>query len=88
MKVETTRFGKVTFDESGIILFPEGIPGFTDQKRYVLLEVSEYAPLKWLQSIDEAWLAFVIVDPLDLLDEYNIHIVARNSQGLFGLEKS
>ena len=87
MEIQTTRFGKITFDKSGIIKFSEGLPGFVNQKCYVILEVAEYAPLKWLQSIEEAWLAFVILDPLTLLDNYNIDI-GRNTMAELGLSSS
>ena len=87
MEIQTTRFGKITFDKSGIIKFSEGLPGFINQKCYVILEVAEYAPLKWLQSIEEAWLAFVILDPLTLLDNYNIDI-GRNTMAELGLSSS
>lgn len=87
MEIQTTRFGKITFDKSGVIKFSEGLPGFINQKCYVILEVAEYAPLKWLQSIEEAWLAFVILDPLTLLDNYNIDI-GRNTMAELGLSSS
>ena len=87
MEIQTTRFGKITFDKSGIIKFSEGLPGFINQKCYVILEVAEYTPLKWLQSIEEAWLAFVILDPLTLLDNYKIGI-GRNTMAELGLSSS
>ena len=86
MKVNTTRFGKITVKDSGVITFPTGIPGFTNQRRYALLDVAEYAPLKWLQSLDESWLAFVILDPYEFLDEdeYDVQVdsTCRSELGL------
>lgn len=74
MKINTTRFGVITISEHDIITFPEGMLGFSNHKRYVLLDSKKISPLKWLQSIDEAWLAFVVIEPLLLVDEYDIEI--------------
>ncbi|MCZ6678165.1 MAG: flagellar assembly protein FliW [Candidatus Poribacteria bacterium] len=74
MKVRTTRFGQITVEESGVITLPAGILGFVDRKRYTFIEVDEYVPLKWFQSLDESWLAFVLVDPDEFLEEYDVQI--------------
>ena len=74
MQVNTVRFGQITIDDSGVITFPEGIPGFGNQRRYVLLETAEYAPLKWLQSVEAGWLAFILLNPYEFLEDYDIEI--------------
>ncbi len=63
MKIYTTRFGEIEVNENTIISFPSGILGFPDAKRFVLLDVDESSPLKWMQAIDEPALAFVVTDP-------------------------
>ncbi len=76
MKIETTRFGQVEIDESLIITIPEGILGFEDLKRFILLDhYDKESPFKWLQSIEDPSLAFVITDPLIFVPDYkaNIH---------------
>ena len=74
MQIDTARFGQITVNDSGIITFLDGILGFGDQRRYVLLETAEYAPLKWLQSVEAGWLAFVLLEPEEFLDEYDVEI--------------
>lgn len=74
MKVNTNRFGVITISAEEIVRFPEGLLGFRDYKRYVLMEPGEIAPFKWLQSVDEGLLAFVVIEPLFLIDEYDIEI--------------
>jgi len=74
MRVKTLRFGEIEVNEGEIITFPEGLLGFAGQKRYVILEPKDIEPLKWLQSVDESWLAFVIVDPFIFKRDYEFDI--------------
>jgi len=77
LNINTNRFGVITVSSEDIVTFPEGLIGFRNHKRYVLLEPEEIAPFKWLQSVDEEWLAFVLIEPLFLVDEYDIEINAE-----------
>jgi flagellar assembly factor FliW len=61
MKVETTRFGDIEIQEERAISFPEGLPGFSEAHRFVLLDHHEPSPFQWLQSLDEPGLAFVVI---------------------------
>ncbi len=71
-EVASSRFGKINFQEKEIIKFPKGIIGFSDKKNYILLEPEESKPFKWLHSIDDANLAFVLIDPLVFFTGYQI----------------
>ena len=73
MKLTTTRFGDIDVPESGLIELPDGVLGFPESKRYVLLEHdSEGTPFRWLQSVDDPNLAFIVIDPNLLVDDYVI----------------
>lgn len=69
MKINTTRFGEVEFPEETIINFPEGLPGFSG-KRYIVLQREETPMIEWLQSVDEPDIAVMLVDPVELLIDY------------------
>ena len=64
MQIETTRFGTIDVAEEQLFHFPMGLLGFSSQKRYVVLDHAPDSPLKWLQSVDDGSLAFIITDPL------------------------
>lgn len=75
MKISTTRFGEVEFPEEVLIHFPEGILGFPEMDRYVLLEHDiDNSPFKWLQSVDSPDLAFIVMDPALLAPDYSVMI--------------
>lgn len=70
MKVSTTRFGDIELNEADVFHFPEGIIGFPDFNRFVVLEHNPGSPFRWIQSITEGEMAFVVIDPLLLDPDY------------------
>ncbi|HOE96383.1 MAG TPA: flagellar assembly protein FliW [Candidatus Sumerlaeota bacterium] len=75
MRFHTTRFGEIEFPEEVVMTFPEGILGFPDEQRYILLEHdTDGSPFKWLQSVENPALAFIIVDPLFIDAGYHLEI--------------
>lgn len=75
MKLITKHFGEIEIDPKKIINFIDGIPGFDNQKQFIIIDnPEEDIPFKWLQSIDEPELAFVIIDPFIFKDDYEFDI--------------
>jgi flagellar assembly factor FliW len=74
MKVETTRFGPIEIDEEKVFLFEKGILGFPEDQRYALLPHSENSPFFWLQSLDSPDLAFVVINPALIVEDYSFEI--------------
>ena len=66
----TSRFGTIPVNEKNTITFPEGVLGFPDARRYILLETAENGVFFWLQSLDVPTLAFVVIDPELLVNDY------------------
>lgn len=77
MKFVTTRFGEIDCKENDVIILPKGILGFSQLTRYVIMERDEAAPFKWLQSVEDPNVAFVVVDPLELFPNYKLEIDER-----------
>lgn len=73
IRFETSRFGELQVDEDKIIHFPEGIPGFRDIKRYILIDYKD-TPLKWLQAVDDPDVAFIVIQPEYLIPDYSINV--------------
>ncbi|MBY0404228.1 MAG: flagellar assembly protein FliW [Cyanobacteria bacterium] len=83
--IQTHRFGEITVDESKIIRFVSPILGFDGQLQYVLLDHSEDSPFKWLQSLEDPSLAFVVTNPLLFGLEYRFSL-AEEVQRQIGLK--
>lgn len=74
MKVQTSRFGDIEVDEADIISLPEGLVGFPELNRYVLLDHDTDSPFKWLQSVDDGSMAFVVISPLTFRPDYTVEV--------------
>ncbi len=74
MELNTRYNGVIQIEDSEIIKFPQGIPGFLDKKRYVLLKLSNESPFLILQSVDEVELAFITISPWDVFPKYDFQI--------------
>lgn len=74
MKITTSRFGTIEISEKEIIFFGEGLLGFEKFKKYIILNTDENSPFSWLQCVDDGGLAFVIIEPLNFMFEYDLEI--------------
>lgn len=73
-RYRTTRFGEIEVREDEVIEVPEGLLGFGNQRRYILLEDPEQNPFLWFQSLDDPALAFVLVDPALFFPSYRVAV--------------
>ncbi len=74
MKIDTKYFGEVEIGDEKIIRFENGIPGFEDYKDYTIIydaETDEAPLFSWLQSVDEKMLAFPVMNPFKVDENYN-----------------
>ena len=74
MKVETYLFGAVEISPEKVITFPNGLVAFESSKRFMLAhEEDKGQPSGFtLQALDDAGLAFQIVDPTMLGFHYEL----------------
>lgn len=74
MKVNTKVFGEIDIDAQLIINFENGIIGFPNLKRFILIfdeEDGVKSSIKWLQSLEEPGFALPVMDPLLMVEDYN-----------------
>lgn len=74
MKVQTSRFGEIEVNEADVVTLPEGLIGFPELTRYVLLDHDAESPFKWLQSVDDGAMAFVVMSPLTFRPDYTVEV--------------
>lgn len=71
MELQTARFGPIAINPELIFTFPDGIPGFADEHRFVLLSIGlDDTPFIWMQSVDNPDLCFLLTDPLMVFNHY------------------
>ncbi|MFK7873929.1 MAG: flagellar assembly protein FliW [Oligoflexales bacterium] len=74
LKVKTTRFGEIEVEEASMLELPHGLVGFPELKRYILLDHEQDSPFKWLQSLDDGAIAFVLMNPLLFKPDYSVEV--------------
>ncbi|MEE0886358.1 MAG: flagellar assembly protein FliW [Treponema sp.] len=73
MEVKTKVNGIVNVEEKQLVTFPEGLLGFEKYTKFALID-SEYEPFIWLQSTEESNLAFLMIDPFLICNDYEADI--------------
>jgi flagellar assembly factor FliW len=64
---QTRYFGTLEYSEGAVLDFPEGLPGFPSEKRFILVEQPPHHPLVFLQSLSCGDLCFLAV-PVQCVD--------------------
>ncbi len=78
MKLQTTRFGEIEFDENQILTFVKPILGFQEYHKFILLPGPTDSPLWWLQSTEDGKLAFLLLEPFYVLPDYQVPFTSQD----------
>ena len=81
MRIESRGFGSIEISERQVISFPVGLFGFEDLHQYALLDAVQPG-FYWLQSLDDAEIAFVMLNPYDLRADYQLDIPEEDLRSL------
>jgi flagellar assembly factor FliW len=82
MLIQTSRFGAVTLQEEDVIGFPEGILGFNDLRKFVLLDDPNDEIFAWLQSCEIPQIAFPVLEPELFAQNYNVALTKHDLESL------
>ena len=73
MELISPVHGKIQYEIEEIVTFKKGIPGCEEYKTYVVKEIEE-SPFKILQCLENNELAFIIISPFDVIEDYEIKL--------------
>lgn len=82
MIINTSRFGQVEIREEDVIAFPEGILGFNDFRKFILIDDPTDEIFAWLQSCDEPGIAFPVLEPELFAESYKITLARSDFEAL------
>jgi flagellar assembly factor FliW len=82
MEIETTRFGTLEIADEDLLRFPDGLFGFGEVDRYVLLNHRGGSHFKWLQAVGRPDLAFVVIDPFLFYPDYHFDLPVEDCLAL------
>ncbi|MFX3617895.1 MAG: flagellar assembly protein FliW [Sporolactobacillus sp.] len=72
MKIQTKYFGEQEIEESELITFPAGLPGFDDERCFVLQHFGDTFSI--LQSCNHSAIAFVVTSPFFFFKHYSLDL--------------
>jgi len=82
MKIATKFLGEVEIDEKDILTFEQGLLGLKDQKKFVLLPISEEHPLVLMQSVEQVEIGFVVAYPFAFKKDYSFDLSGEDLEQL------
>jgi len=77
MNAKTAELGETAIEEANIINFDPGLLAFENLHRFVMLDIVENPHFKWLQSLDNPEVTFLLVDPFTVKNDYSVDLSAE-----------
>lgn len=72
--IDTKYLGSIEIDNQQIIQFSSGLPGFTDELEFVILDIPGNQAFQTLQSVVTPELAFIVTNPHQYYVEYTFQL--------------
>ena len=70
MKWHNMQFGEFEYAPEHILAFPDGLIGFEQFKKYILINDEDSQPFLWLVSLEDPGVSFPLIDPMSVLSDY------------------
>ncbi len=87
MTIHTSRFGVVSITKGDVIHFPEGLLGFNELHRFILLDDPSDEIFAWLQSCEEPGIAFPLLEPELFSSTYKVQLTKHDME-ILGLKSA
>ncbi|WP_205603372.1 flagellar assembly protein FliW [Heyndrickxia shackletonii] len=82
MKLQTKYHGEIEIKKDDILTFTNGLPGFPDEREFILLPLQENQLFSILQSLQTKEVAFVLTSPFEFFSEYEIQLDSQTLEQL------
>ena len=80
MIIATEHLGNIEYSENDILTFVHGIPGFEEEKQFILIPAEDIEfPFSYLQSVQSADLAFIVTDPFLFVENYDFELSSSDA---------
>lgn len=74
MKTLSNHLGQFEYEDTEIILVAKGLLGFEHLTEYILINFKETLPFEWLVSVKEPMIAFPLINPSLVEQNYTIEL--------------
>ena len=88
VKVKTKRFGELQINKEDILNFSEGILGFENLNKFIVVDPGDSTLILWLQSVDDESIAFPIIEPKIFKPDYTAKLLPADMRSVDLVELS
>ena len=77
MRIRTVNFGDLEIEPGSIITFDDGLPGFPQLNKFVILDMEEIKPFQYLQALpddDSPPIALYLINPFMVEPSYEFRL--------------
>jgi len=74
MIIKTKFLGEVEIKEEDSIIFPDGILGFEESRKFILLDIPENDFFKIFQDVEREYVSFIVTDPFEFKTDYDMEV--------------
>src|SRR5689334_1758735 len=78
MTFESAHFGPIAVDESSVVEFPQGLPGFEEHRRFLPLFHQQQPGMVFLQNLERPDLCFLALPVLSLRPDYDLSLTSED----------
>lgn len=82
MELHTKFHGTKEYNETEVINFEKGLPGFEHLKKFILFQIQENEYFSILHSVEDESIGLIVVSPFDFRTEYEINLDESLLEGL------
>jgi flagellar assembly factor FliW len=80
--IVTPRFGEIEYEQHDVLHFTEPLLGFPNSSSFIILSHEQHRPFKWLQCLDDPSIAFLVIDPANVMPNYAPELPETGAQEL------
>ena len=81
-KTHTAYFGELDYAEGAVFRFPNGLPGFDQERAFLFVNQPHTEPLMFLQSLNDPQLCFILLPILVADANYRVQLEAEDMAAL------
>ena len=85
MRINTVNFGDLDIADDTIITFDDGLPGFPQLRRFVILEVEDIKPFHYLQALPDdntPAIALYLINPFLVDPSYEFRLTDSDMEAI------
>jgi len=74
--------GEMKYEEKDMMIFNKGLLGFSELKKYFLVDLEEFKPFKVLHSLENDEVGMIVISPHDFFKDYEIKLSEETIKNL------